>query len=227
MSIEVREKKRFYYALFFPVIICFLVLIVFVFEQVMGLDFGGGGIAPRQPLSLFNIFTMPFIHADWGHLFNNLVSFLVLSVALFYFYSEIADKVLFWSLVVSGLLLWIIGRDAVHIGLSGMVYAVSFFLTFSGIIRKHIPLIAIALVVVFLYGNNVWHLFPWQQFDPVSWEGHLAGAIAGVALAFVYRKEGPQKPQPQWEDEDEYEDDESAYWNDKVDEEQDDMRREA
>ena len=92
-----------------------------------------------------------------------------------------------------------------------MVYALSFFLSISGIIRRHIPLIAIALIVIFLYGNHVWHLFPWQEFDPVSWEGHLAGAIAGMSLAFIYRKKGPQKPIKEWNDED-VDDSEEAYW---------------
>lgn len=91
-----------------------------------------------------------------------------------------------------------------------MVYALAFFLFFSGIIRRHVPLIAISLVVVFLYGNNVWHLFPWKEFDPVSWEGHLAGAVSGALFALIYRKKGPQKPEKIWDDEPE--DDENAIW---------------
>ena len=179
----------------------------------MDLDFKTGGIFPGELKTLPHIFTMPFIHSDWGHLSNNIISFFVLSVSLYYFYSSIASRVLIFSLISSGIILWVIGRDAWHIGLSGMVYAISFFLFFSGIIRRHIPLIAISLIVVFLYGNNVWHLFPWQKFDPVSWEGHLAGAISGVVFALVYRKKGPQKPVKIWEDENEEEEDgEDAIW---------------
>lgn len=206
------EKKKMYNAAFVPAIICFLVILTYIFELGMGMDFKTAGIFPREPKTIIHIFTMPFIHADWGHLINNIVSFFLLSVCLYYFYGEIANKVLLLSVVISGLLLWIIGRDAWHIGLSGMVYALSFFLFFSGVIRRHIPLIAISLIVVFLYGNNVWHLFPWQKTDPISWEGHLAGAISGTLLTLVYRKKGPQKPEKIWDDENDDDEDENTEW---------------
>lgn len=204
------DKKKIYFAVFYPSIICFLVILAFLFERGMDADFKTAGVFPREPKTLINIFSMPFVHSGWGHLSSNIISFFVLSVCLYYFYSEIASRVLIFSLLLSGLILWVIGRDAWHIGLSGMVYALAFFLFFSGIIRKHVPLIAISLIVVFLYGNNVWHLFPWQKFDPVSWEGHLAGAISGALFAIVYRKKGPQKPEKVWDDEPN--DDENAIW---------------
>lgn len=206
MDVNLSDKKKMYYAVFFPVIICFFVILVFLFERGMGLDFKEGGVFPREPKTLLNIVTMPFIHGDWSHLLNNLVSFFVLCTSLYYFYSEIANKIVVLSVILSGLILWVIGRDSWHIGMSGVIYSFTFFLFFSGIIRKHIPLIAIALIVVFLYGNNVWHLFPWQKMDPVSWEGHLAGAVSGMLLAVVYRKQGPQKPVKIWEEDEESDD---------------------
>ena len=206
-----QDKKKMYYAVFFPLIICFFEILVFLFERGMGLDFREAGVFPGEASTLPNIFSMPFIHADWTHLLNNIVSFFVLGATLYFFYSDIANKILVLSVILSGLLLWVIGRDSWHIGLSGVIYSFTFFLFFSGVIRKHVPLIAIALIVVFLYGNNVWHLFPWSKIDPVSWEGHLAGGITGVLLAVIYRRQGPQKPVKEWEDDDENEEDEAEY----------------
>jgi membrane associated rhomboid family serine protease len=40
----------------------------------------------------------------------------------------------------------------------------------------------------------IWHIFPWQADDPISWEGHLSGVIAGIVLSIIYRKAGPQRP---------------------------------
>ncbi len=200
METGIQEKKKIYYAVFFPFIICFFVVLVFLFERGMGFDFSEAGVYPGEPKTIINIFSMPFIHAGWTHLLNNIVSFFVLSTTLYYFYSEIANKILVLSVILSGLFLWVIGRDSWHIGLSGVIYSFTFFLFFSGIIRRHVPLIAIALIVVFLYGNNVWHLFPWQKFDPVSWEGHLSGAVSGSLLAFAFRKQGPQKLVKVWEE---------------------------
>ena len=205
------EKKRLYYTLFFPILFCLFIILVYLFEQAMGWDFHKAGIVPLELKTLPNVFTMPFIHSDLSHLLNNIISFFVLSSCLYYFYSQIANKILLLSVVFSGLILWVIGRESWHIGASGVIFAISFFLFFSGLLRKHIPLIAISFVVVFLYGNNVWHLFPWSKIDPVSWEGHLAGGITGVLLAVIYRRQGPQKPVKEWEDDDENEEDEAEY----------------
>lgn len=197
------EKKRLYYALFFPAIFTIIIILVFLFEHGMDLDFSKYGIVPRETSKLPYILTAPFIHADIGHLLNNAVAFFVLTLSLYYFYSAIANYVLLFSYIFSGLLLWVIGREGTHIGASGIIFSISFFLFFSGVLRKYIPLIAVSLIVVFLYGNNVWHLFPWTTNDPVSWEGHLAGGFVGLILAFVYRNKGPQKEEKIWDDENE------------------------
>ena len=109
--------------------------------------------------------------------------------------------------LVSGLFTWIIGRDAWHIGASGIVYSLSFFLFFSGIFRRHIPLVAVSLVVAFLYGSNVWNMFPWSVYldASVSWEGHLSGGVSGFFIALIFINYGPQKLQKIWDDdEDDY-----------------------
>lgn len=84
-----------------------------------------------------------------------------------------------------------------------------FFLFLSGLLRKHIPLIAISLTVVFVYGSLVWNLLPWMPDRPISWEGHLAGAVTGITLAIIFRHQGPQRP-PELEDEEI--DDNAPYW---------------
>ncbi|MGC3977194.1 MAG: rhomboid family intramembrane serine protease [Paludibacteraceae bacterium] len=211
------EKKRFYYAVFFPEIISFLMVLSFFFERGMGWDFTNYGIEPRHWNSLLYIFFTPFIHGTIWHLLHNVVAFFVLSVSLYYFYTPIANKMMVLSVIFSGILLWVIGRDNYHIGASGVVFALSFFLFFSGIIRRHIPLIAISLIVVFLYGNNVWHLFPWLPNDPISWEGHLAGGVTGLSLSIIYKNEGPQKPIIVWDDENDDDSDDNTRWNENVD----------
>ena len=97
--------------------------------------------------------------------------------------------------------MWIAARPAYHIGASGIIYGLASFLFFSGILRKYGPLIAISLLVVFLYGSMIWGVFP--LLEEISWESHLLGALAGLILALVYRREGPQRPPASWELEDE------------------------
>ena len=186
-------------------------VLCFVLEKGMDWDFHTAGVFPRRIENLWGVFTLVFVHADWSHLANNVISFVVLGSLLYYFYKELATKVMVISYFFSGLILWFIGRDSWHIGASGLIYSLAFFLFFSGLIRKNVPLIAISLVVAFIYGSMVWHIFPWQNQDPISWEGHLAGGIIGFGLSIFYRNEGPQKPVKIWEEE---LDDSQDFWND-------------
>ncbi len=198
-------RRQFIHAVFIPVVISILIILVFLLEKGMNWDFHKAGIMPRDFKYLTGILTYVFIHADWGHLTNNILSFLVLGSCLFYFYNLIATKVLFFSYILSCILLWLIGRENWHIGASGLIYSIAFFLFFSGLIRKHIPLIAISLIITFLYGSMIWHVFPWKVNDPISWEGHLSGGISGLVLSVIYRKSGPQRPEIDWGEEDDSE----------------------
>jgi membrane associated rhomboid family serine protease len=99
---------------------------------------------------------------------------------------------------------WLAGRDAWHIGASGLIYGLASFLFFSGIIRKYFRLVALSLLIVFLYGSMVWGIFP-NIYKNVSWESHMLGFISGIILAVAYRKEGPQEPVYEWMEEEEEE----------------------
>jgi len=125
--------------------------------------------------------------------------------SLFYFYRSIAWKSLLILWILSGFLTWLIGRDSYHIGSSGLIFGLMFFLFFSGIFRNYIPLIALSLIVAFVYGSSFWSIFPFAQYVDVhlSWEGHLAGAVSGIIVAIVFRNQGPQKQEVVWEEEEE------------------------
>jgi hypothetical protein len=118
---------------------------------------------------------------------------------LFYSYKEIALKVFLFSWFLTGLFLWVFGANngAHHIGMSGVIYSLAAFLFTSGVLRKYLPLQALALFIVFLYGSMIWGIFPTKE--RISWEGHLSGMIVGVFLAFYYRNLGPQRPKYQYE----------------------------
>ncbi len=210
---EIAHKKaiaRIYLAAFVPLSLCIIMFLSYLLQLGMHWPMYKLGVFPLRFESLTGIFTMIFVHADWKHLLNNLLSFSMLSVALYYFYSSIANKVMFFSTLLSGTILWMIGRDSWHIGASGLIYAIAFFIFFSGLLRRHSALVALSFIVAFLYGSMVWHVFPWEAFNKVSWEGHLSGAIVGFVLSLVFIKQGPQKPIVVWAN-DETNDDESEF----------------
>jgi membrane associated rhomboid family serine protease len=195
-------RKKLLLSIIIPGIFVFIMWMVKIVEVLFGTDFSGFGIYPLSARGLPGIIFSPFIHADFKHLFNNTLPLFFLSAALFYFYSEVALKVFFWNYFLTGLLVWIAGREAWHIGASGLVYGLASFLFFSGIIRRYFRLIALSLLIVFLYGSMIWGIFP-GIYKNVSWESHMLGFFSGVVLSVLYRKEGPQRPVYEWMDEEE------------------------
>jgi membrane associated rhomboid family serine protease len=204
MNLKV-EKKQILYALFFPALIIIVLWTVLLVEKAWGSDGFRWGIYPGKTYGLWGIITSPFIHSGAKHLFSNSIPLFVLSWCLFYFYKDFGYGVFPVLWIFSGIFTWIFGRDSWHIGASGLVYALAFFLFFSGIFRRHIPLTAVSLIIAFLYGSMVWSIFPIAEIiDPsISWEGHLSGAISGLLCAAIFRKHGPQKDEPEEDEEEE------------------------
>jgi len=163
------------------------------------------GVFPRTIEGAKGIFLAPLVHSknDINHLMNNTVPFVILSWTLFYFYKPIAWRILIMSWVFTGIFVWISARSAYHIGISGILYSLLFFVFFSGVFRKDVRLLTVALFVVFLYGSMVWGIFPYDW--RISFESHFFGAITGTILSYFYRKEGEsfKREKTEWEIEEE------------------------
>jgi membrane associated rhomboid family serine protease len=185
------------YSFIFPALFVLTLWIILLLDSSFGGDWYRWGVFPRRVDGLWGILTQPLIHSGAGHLFSNSVPLLVLGWCMFYFYKELSFAVIPCLWILSGFFTWLWGRESWHAGASGLVYALSFFLFFSGIFRKYVPLLAISLLVAFLYGSTVWNMFPVAELvDPsVSWEGHLSGAVSGLVCAAVFRNYGPQEPE--------------------------------
>ena len=197
-------RKKMFLSMIIPGIFVTLMWLVKITEALLEINLSGFGIYPLTLKGLTGIFFSPFIHSNFSHLFNNSLPLFFLATALFYFYSEVALKVFGWTYLLTGLLVWVAGREAWHIGASGLVYGLASFLFFSGIIRRYFRLIALSLLIVFLYGSMVWGIFP-GIYKNVSWESHMLGFFSGVVLSVWYRKEGPQRPVYEWMAEEETE----------------------
>lgn len=200
------EKKIFKYSLLIPGLIVGLLWLVKVTENVLNLDLTSFGILPLSIKGLPGIILSPFIHSSYDHLLSNSVPFLILLSALLYFYRRLAYRIFFLIYILSGICVWLGGRESWHIGASGIVYGLASFLFFSGVFRKDANLLTIGIIVVFLYGSMFWGIFP--IIPGISWESHLWGAASGLLLAFYYRHQGPARPVSSWENEPDEEEDE-------------------
>lgn len=156
------------------------------------INFNEYGLVPRTINGLLGIITMPFLHGGWGHLIGNTIP---LCILLFLLTHSRRDywEVLASIVVLGGLLLWCFGRNAAHVGASGLVYGLVAFLIASGFAERKVLPILISVVVGFLYGTTLlWGVLP-TAGSYVSWDGHLFGAIAGALTAYAVagRKNAP------------------------------------
>lgn len=208
------EKRRLIRALFLAGSFVAVLWIVLGVEWAIGLDLGVWGIQPRHLSGLVGILTGPLIHGGVDHLLSNSGPLLVLMASILFFYHKVAFRAITWIYLMTGLWVWVGARNSFHIGASGLVYGMAAFMFFSGIFRKDLRALALAIIVAFLYGSMIWGVFP-QVENNVSWESHLYGALAGMAVAFALRKIGvPPRKRYSWEDEPEYElKDDFAVWN--------------
>ncbi|MCI2229784.1 rhomboid family intramembrane serine protease [Polaribacter sp. MSW13] len=171
-----------------PTLYVLSIWLIYWIEITFGYNFNKLGVFPRTLSGFKGVFLTHFIHSDTSHLFNNSIPLFVLLSCLFYFYNNVAYKVLLIGGFFTGFLTWIIARDAYHIGASGIVYLLFSFVFFSGIIKKHYRLVAVSLIIIFLYGSMIWYVLPIK--DGVSWEGHLSGFLVGFLFSLFYRKKG-------------------------------------
>ena len=155
-------------------------------EWTKDVDLGFYGILPRTVKGSIGIITGPLIHGDTIHLMSNTIPLIILGVGLFYFYHRIASEVFIWIYLASGFWVWIIGREAYHIGSSGLVYGLVMFIFWGGILRRNPRSLAISMIIFFLYGGMIYGLFPVDE--SISWESHVMGSVAGIFLAFYFKK---------------------------------------
>lgn len=195
------DIRKMVLAAVIPLFLLFILYTLKFLETGMDWNFTRLGVYPMEKRGVFGIFAHPLVHSGFNHLLANTIPLFFLTWCLFYFYRHIAAYIFFFIWIGCGLLTFLIGKPGWHIGASGIIYGLAFFLFFSGILRKHVPLVALSLLVTFLYGGLVWNMFPQFAKATTSWEGHFSGAIAGMLCSIVFIRHGPQRPDPFAEEE--------------------------
>jgi len=175
-----------------------------------GLDLERFGIRPRHWTGLPGILAAPLLHADFTHLIANSVPMLVLGTAMLHLYPAAAIRVFPAIYLGPGIVVWLFGKDGVHVGASGLVYGLVSYIFVAGLIRRDRRAIAASLLVAFMYGALVWGVLPIRH--GISWETHLAAALIGVFMAIILRRADiPPRTRYDWEGEtDEYDDPQSG-----------------
>lgn len=159
-----------------------LMWLVYLVGALLGTNFHEYGLRPRSVQGLVGVIAMPLLHLDLAHLISNSGTWLVLGTAVAWLTRRyLVVTVGIW--VLSGTLTWLLARDAVHIGASGVTYGYAAFLVLYGLLARRFWAIVVSIVVV---ANYVSMLAGFLPRPGLSWDGHLAGAAAGVVLALLW-----------------------------------------
>ena len=168
-------------------ILLVIMLVIQTVSTVTGMWPAQFGVVPRTVTGLRGIIFSPMLHASWSHLIANTVPLAVLLGLLAFGkrHPLWATTAAIW--VVTGLAVWLIGRPgSIQIGASGLIYALTTFFVTAAWTSRDLGSALVALIVIFLYGGLVWGLLPREP--GVSWEGHIAGALAGILVARLAEK---------------------------------------
>lgn len=196
-----------------PVLFVMAIWLGFLLQNLGFFEGCRGAIVPLSPQGLSGIFLSPFLHGSWEHLLSNSLPAFALLYLLYLFYPVLATRIFLTGGTLTGLCVWLLPLSWLNthytlsctIGASGVIYMLAFFLFFSGVFRRNARLMIVSALIALFFGGMVWGIFPEEFFrhlsapSQISWESHLSGAVVGILLAWVYRKQGEKKKKFIWE----------------------------
>ncbi len=168
-----------------PLALVAVLWVVHIVKISTNIPFGNYGIFPREWSGLKGILFAPLIHGDFEHLISNSVPLIVLTTILTYFYRKVAIPSFVLIYLLTGFAVWLFARRSIHIGASGVVYGLVSFVFWSGVFRRNLRSIVLALIVTILYSGYFAGILPTKE--GISWESHLFGAFAGLLMSFLVK----------------------------------------
>jgi len=176
-------------ALLWPTVAVGALWLVASVQSVTGINYVWLGVFPRALTGLPGVVTAPLIHESWHHLLSNTAPLLGLGVIAMYGFPRATRHAVPVIWLLSGLGVWLFGRESFHIGISGLTHGLMFYVVLMGFLRRDPLSIALALVVFLLFGGMASGIIPTEP--AISFEYHLFGAIAGVLAAVGLRRMDP------------------------------------
>ena len=150
------------------------------------------GVVPRTLEGLIGIPLMPFLHGSFDHLVVNTLPAVVLGGFVAIQGSRKFLTATVFITLVGGGALWVVGRTAVHVGASGLIFGYFGYLIARAWYTRSLASVLIAVVVAVVYGGILLGVLPFFQ-EGVSWEGHLTGLIAGgLAARLMWKEDRPE-----------------------------------
>ena len=163
-----QESSRFAYSFLPGLLFIVLIWLIHLLTYLTDANITFLGVYPRSFFGLAGVFLSPLIHADLKHLLSNTFPLVLLSGFILFIHRREGANVIALVYILSGVFTWFIGRQAHHIGASGVVYGMAGYLLFRGFITRDRGALAVAFAVLFLYSGLFYGLFPKEE--RISWE---------------------------------------------------------
>lgn len=145
------------------------------------------GIHPRRIEGIPGIVLSPWLHGSFAHLLANTLTFFGLGFVVLVAEGRRFISTTLILVVVSGFGTWLIGRPAIHIGASGLIYGYFGYILGRAIWEGRVTWMIVGIVVAVFYGGMIWGVAPTNTV--ISWEAHLAGLFAGFWLGRAHATE--------------------------------------
>jgi membrane associated rhomboid family serine protease len=190
------DRNKFWQNVIITFLLVAVLWVVEMLQYAAGFDFSAYANHPRHIEGLKGIIFSPFLHNpnSLDHIISNTLPLMVLLMVLLSAYPLVALQVLVFVHIGSGALVWLFAPEhTYHVGVSGIVYGLAFFLIASGLFRKDQNSVTIAIFIALVYGGMVIGFLPTKG---VSWQSHLYGAVCGIIIAFLYRRRDLPPPHP-------------------------------
>ena len=144
------------------------------------------GILPRSLSGLIGIPLAPLIHGGLWHTLSNTVPLALLGTL-----TLASGRKRFWQTTIaiallSGALVWLFAREAYHVGASSLVFGYFGAILARAFTERSLSSMAIAFATLVIYGGLLWGLLPLRNH--ISFEGHLFGFVAGIAVVWIGRR---------------------------------------
>lgn len=189
---KIKDEGRYLEkALFITVLMTAGMWLIWGCDVMFHLNLARYGLISREVIGLRGILFSPYIHDDKGvaHILNNTPPFMALFFLLLNGFRKIAGYVFISIQLSAGIMLWLFGPGGTEtVGMSGVIFGMATFLIGSGIFRRNLISIVLAVMVIFYYGGMLTYgALPNAEHPEISWQGHICGGIAGLFVAFNFR----------------------------------------
>lgn len=173
-----------------------IMVVAYGVDSVLDAGYTRYGLVPRSTEHWYHIAFAPFIHGSYSHLASNSAA-----LGIFGLITVFRSRSLFvWSsifiIILGGSMVWLLGRTSLHIGASGWIYGLwAMTMGIAWYDRKFLNIV-LGLLVLLFYGGMSWGILPTKA--GVSFEMHLAGAVAGLLYAYIYVRWGKSSGSSFW-----------------------------